>query len=156
MKKIFAIICVAVLGCAAASAQKGMKGIGLNVNYGTEIENFGVGAKFQYFFTDHLRGEAVFDYFFEKDHVHGWNLSADMHYLFNISGERLHLYPILGLTLANADGDFMEAVTKFGANIGAGIEYDVASNLAVNFQVKYAAVSKIDQAIIGLGATYRF
>ena len=156
MRKFLVIICVAVLGCAAANAQKGMKGIGFNLNYGTEIENFGVGAKFQYGFTDHLRGELAFDYFFEKDHVHGWNLSADMHYLFNISGERLKLYPILGLTLANADGDFMDAVTKFGANIGAGVEYDVASNLSVNFQVKYAAVSKIDQAIIGLGATYRF
>ena len=155
MKKLFVIICVAVLGIAAAHAEKGQKGLGFNVNYGTEIENFGLGAKFQYFFTDHLRGEASFNYFFKKDHVYMWDLNADIHYLFDVS-DRFHLYPILGLTLANLDGDGFDSVTKFGANIGGGAEFDVAHDFAVNFQVRYSAVSKIDQAVITLGATYRF
>ena len=136
MKKLFVIICVAVLGIAAAHAEKGQKGLGFNVNYGTEIENFGLGAKFQYFFTDHLRGEASFNYFFKKHETYMWDVNADLHYLFNVT-DRFHLYPVLGLTVANA-------------------KFDVANDFAVNFQVRYSAVSKIDQAVITLGATYRF
>lgn len=155
MKKFFVIICVAVLGIAASHAEKGQKGLGFNVNYGTEIENFGLGAKFQYFFTDHLRGEASFNYFFKKHETYMWDVNADLHYLFNVT-DRFHLYPVLGLTLANAKTSGIDGVTKFGANIGGGAEFDVANDFAVNFQVRYSAVSKIDQAVITLGATYRF
>ncbi|MBO4815038.1 MAG: porin family protein [Muribaculaceae bacterium] len=155
MRKIFVIICVAVLGIASAHAEKGQKGLGFNVNYGTEIENFGLGAKFQYFFTDNLRGEASFNYFFKKNNYSMWDLNADIHYLFNVS-DRFHLYPILGLTLANANPEGFDSTTKFGANIGGGAEFDIAHDLSVNFQVRYSAVSKIDQAVISLGATYKF
>jgi outer membrane protein X len=84
-----------------------------------------------------------------------WDVNADLHYLFNVT-DRFHLYPVLGLTVANAKTSGFDGITKFGANIGGGAEFDVAHDFAVNFQVRYSAVSKIDQAVITLGATYRF
>ena len=47
-----------------ASAQAKTAAVGLNLNYGTEIESLGLGVKGSYCFTDHIRGEASFNYFF--------------------------------------------------------------------------------------------
>lgn len=46
-----------------ASAQAKTAAVGLNLNYGTEIESLGLGVKGSYCFTDHIRGEASFNYF---------------------------------------------------------------------------------------------
>lgn len=67
-----------------ASAQAKTAAVGLNLNYGTEIESLGLGVKGSYCFTDHIRGEASFNYFFPKNHFTMWEINANAHYLFNI------------------------------------------------------------------------
>lgn len=80
-----------------ASAQAKTAAVGLNLNYGTEIESLGLGVKGSYCFTDHIRGEASFNYFFPKDHFTMWEINANAHYLFNI-GDKFKVYPLVGLT----------------------------------------------------------
>lgn len=67
MKKLFMVAIILMVGVGAAMAQKDVKAIGLNLNYGSEISNLGIGAKFQYGLTDAIRAEASFNYFLEKD-----------------------------------------------------------------------------------------
>ena len=67
MKKFFVLMIVAVLGCGAAMAQKGQMAVGGNLLYGTEINNVGLGAKFQYGITNEIRGEASFNYYFRNN-----------------------------------------------------------------------------------------
>ena len=64
MKKLMLIGCM-LLASVAMFAQKGTMGVGLNLNYGlhSDFKNLGVGAKYQYEFIDHLRGEASFNYY---------------------------------------------------------------------------------------------
>ena len=64
MKKLFALLCVAALGIGSAFAQAGRIGLGGNLVYGTEVENVGIGAKFQVGITDNWRAETSFNYFF--------------------------------------------------------------------------------------------
>lgn len=66
MKKL--LLTPLVLTSLFASAQAKTAAVGLNLNYGTEIESLGLGVKGSYCFTDHIRGEASFNYFFPKDH----------------------------------------------------------------------------------------
>ncbi len=80
-----------------ASAQAKTAAVGLNLNYGTEIESLGLGVKGSYCFTDHIRGEASFNYFFPKKHFTMWEINANAHYLFNI-GDKFKVYPLVGLT----------------------------------------------------------
>lgn len=81
MKKFFLMLCVALLSVGAFAQVKGDKSVGLNLSYGTEISNLGIGVKGQYNFTDAIRGEASFDYFLKKDGLKMWDININAHYL---------------------------------------------------------------------------
>lgn len=61
MKKLLLTLACAMTSLFA-SAQAKTAAVGLNLNYGTEIESLGLGVKGSYCFTDHIRGEASFKY----------------------------------------------------------------------------------------------
>ena len=84
MKKLLLTLACAMTSLFA-SAQAKTAAVGLNLNYGTEIESLGLGVKGSYCFTDHIRGEASFNYFFPKNHFTMWEINANAHYLFNKS-----------------------------------------------------------------------
>ena len=137
-----------------ASAQAKTAAVGLNLNYGTEIESLGLGVKGSYCFTDHIRGEASFNYFFPKDHFTMWEINANAHYLFNI-GDKFKVYPLVGLTYVHGHLSGFDT-GKFGVNLGGGAQYDLTDHLMLNFEVKYSLVSDLDQCVISLGAAYKF
>lgn len=158
MKKILTLIVVAVIGATSAFAQvKGDKAVGLNFLYGTGIESVGLGAKFQYNVLDPLRLEGSFNYFFKRKGQRGWEVNATAHYLFPISS-RFTLYPLAGIKVANVrQGDFGDnSITKFGANLGGGCDFNVTENWLLNAEIRYSIVSDIDQAVFSIGAGYRF
>ncbi len=156
MKKILALVLVAVMGCGYAAAQKGQMGVGGNLLYGTEINMVGIGGKFQYGITNDIRAEASFNYYFRNNGFHMWDLNANAHYLFNIA-PKFRAYPLAGLTVVNKSYSATdESVTRFGLNLGGGCEYEITPSVAVNAEFKYSIVSSIDQAVFLLGATYRF
>lgn len=105
MKKLFLTLAVALI-CVCAQAQvKGDVGVGLNLSYGTEISNIGIGVKGQYNFTDAIRGEVSFDYFLKKDGNKMWDVNVNAHYLFSVA-EKFKVYPLVGLTYANCSWDY--------------------------------------------------
>lgn len=186
MKKLFLILCVALVS-VGAFAQKGEQKVGLNLNYGTEISNVGLGAKYQYGITDAIRLEGSFDYFFKKDGASLWDINVNAHYLFPFAN-KFAAYPLVGLTYANCkistdgssdafssseiqdmiDAGIIESASdligesssmsegRFGANLGAGIQYDVNDTWVINFEVKYQLISDFNQAVFGIGVAYKF
>lgn len=182
MKKYFIILAMSLL-TASTFAQKGEKAAGVNLGYGTEISNLGIGAKFQYGITDAIRAEASFDYFLKKDGLKMWDVNINAHYLFPIV-DKFKVYPLVGLTYSNwnigsmdiyawsddngneewdegeerYDGEYegSGSTGKFGVNLGAGIEYAITNRLNVNFEVKYQLISDFSQAIFGIGLAYKF
>lgn len=157
MKKLlltFAALCI----CTGAFAQKGEKAVGLSFNYGTEIETLGFGLKFNYNITDEIRMAPNFTFFLKKNDFSMWDVNLDFNYLFRVAPE-FKIYPILGLSVATLhwdNGGQSGNDSRFGANIGAGFEYDLSREWAINLEIKYRAMSDIDQAVIGFGVTYRF
>ena len=95
MKKLLVLVCAAIVSISA-SAQKGDKAIGVNLSYGTEVKNIGLGVKGQYYFTNRLRGEASIDHFLKKDNVSMWDINANLHYLFDVA-PKLQVYPVVGV-----------------------------------------------------------
>ncbi|MBR2146149.1 MAG: porin family protein [Muribaculaceae bacterium] len=156
MKKFIAFTLVALLAVASASAQKGQMAVGGNLLYGTEINSVGLGAKFRYGILDNLRAEASFNYYFKNKGYHMWDLNANAHYLFPIAN-KFSAYPLAGFTIVNKTySDFDDSITRFGLNLGGGVEYDVRPNISLNAEIKYSIVSSIDQAVFSLGAVYKF
>lgn len=151
MKKIMILFASIVLGIGSISAQKGEKALGVNFNYGSEIETVGLGAKFQYGFTDEIRGEMSYNHFFKKHGLKMWDFNVNAHYLLPLS-EQTTFYPLAGLCFSKLS----KVTSNWGANIGCGIEYSLTEALSVGFEAKYQFVSDIDQAVLNLGFTYKF
>ena len=162
MKKLIIALCVAVMGIGSLAAQKGQSAAGLNFGYGSEIESFSIGAKYQYGITDALRAEAAFNYFLEKDGVSMWGIDVTAHYLFNVA-ENIKVYPLAGVTYANAKVEW-EGVSAsegaFGINVGAGVEYSISENIAINLEAKYQKLfgdlDAFDQVAASVGVAYKF
>ncbi len=154
MKKIMLLMTAILIGMGIMSAQKGEKAVGINLNYGSEVETLGLGAKFQYDFTDVIRGELAFNNFFKKHGLKMWNLEATAHYLLPLS-DKITFYPLSGLCFAKASSGGWSN-SEWGANLGGGIEFGLAENLCLDFEAKYQLVSDLDQAIISVGLAYKF
>ena len=162
MKKILTLVCVMMLGMGFAQAQvhQGQTAAGLNLVYGSEIENLGIGARFQYGVLDQLRAEVGLNYFFEKNHLTWWDVNINAHYLVGLWNDQLFIYPLAGLnyTMVNYNGELNEKGEEnhVGLNLGAGIEYEITDHFSVNFEYRHTIVRKVDQGVFGLGVNYKF
>lgn len=153
MKKLIVLFSMMFFIMGNAFAQKGIQSIGLNLNYGSEIERMGIGIKYQYNITDNIRVEPSMNYFFENDGIDMLDFNANVHYLFPMDNN-IRIYPLAGLTFARWDFGLVES--RLGVNVGGGAECDISDNLMLNFELKYQVVSDLDQAIFNFGIAYMF
>ena len=156
MKKLIVLFSMMFFMMGYAFAQKGIQAAGVHLSYGTEIESFGIGIKYQYNITDNIRLEPSMNYFFENNGVDMFDLNANAHYLFPMASN-IRVYPLAGLTFASWDaGKGVDNITRLGVNLGGGAEFDIADNLMLNFELKYQFVSDLDQAVFNVGIAYMF
>ena len=153
MKKLIVLFSMMFFIMGSAFAQKGIQAAGVHLTYGTEIESFGIGVKYQYNITDNIRLEPSMNYFFENNGVDMFDINANAHYLFPMASN-VRVYPLAGLTFTR--WDFGKVVTRLGVNVGGGAEMDITDNLMLNFELKYQAVSDLDQAVFKIGVAYMF
>ena len=161
MKKLIVLFSMMFFIMGSAFAQKGIQAAGVHLTYGTEIESFGIGVKYQYNITDNIRLEPSMNYFFENNGVDQFDLNANVHYLFPMASN-VRVYPLAGLTFARwsfpqlIGGKFSNDATRLGINFGGGAEMDITDKLMLNFELKYQFVNDFDQAIFNFGIAYMF
>lgn len=163
MKKFIIAACMMLIGFGSAFAQQGKQAIGGNLSYGTEIESVGLGVKYQYHITDQIRIEPSMDYFFKNDGLSMFDINANVHYLFPVASN-VRLYPLAGFTYTNwhldlgkvGDYNVSGSDGKFGVNLGAGAEFNLAANWVMNLEIKYQLISDVDQGVFNLGVAYNF
>ena len=153
------LLAVALLAFAGAQAQsKGDNAVGLNLVLGTgDLDNVGLGFKYQYNITAPIRIEPTFTYFFKKNYTTAWDLMANFHYVIPLA-DRFDIYPLAGVGLQSTDVDspfFDFSSTDFQFNIGCGAEYWFNYNWAGVFEFKYK-LSNYDFANFNFGVAYRF
>ena len=153
MKKFIVLFSMMFFIMGSAFAQKGIQTAGVHLSYGTEIESFGIGVKYQYNITNNIRLEPSMNYFFEKNGIDMFDINANAHYLFPMASN-VRVYPLAGLTVAR--WDLGKGTTRLGVNIGGGAEMDITDDLILNFELKYQTVSDLDQAIFNVGVAYIF
>ena len=161
MKKFIVLFSMMFFIMGSAFAQKGIQAAGVHLSYGTEIESFGIGIKYQYNITDNIRLEPSMNYFFENNGIDQFDINANAHYLFPMASN-VRVYPLAGLTFARwsfpqlIGGKFSNDATRLGINFGGGAEMDITDKLMLNFELKYQFVNDFDQAIFNLGIAYMF
>ena len=162
MKKFFVAMFVAMLCMSAQAQEKGDVAIGLRsgVNIATlkiagleeDVTNFGIGAFGQYNLSDNWRLELEGIYHPMKDHVSDITVGLNVHYLFSL-GESIKIYPTLGYALAFVHSEAYTITGKGGASqqishdsenetdggiqVGAGIQYNLGSNVFIAGEYKY-------------------
>ena len=162
MKKLLLLVCAAVMSLSA-SAQAGDKALGAQLVFGSETNSLGFGVKGQYYFTDHIRGEGSFDYFFKRKGLSMWDVNANVHYLFDVA-DKFKVYPLAGLGYTNWSYkyEFEGAPVIEGSdgrlaiNLGGGAEYELTKNLSVNAEAKYQIISNYNQLVLGVGVAAKF
>lgn len=173
MAKSFKALLMAVAlfaGFGTAHADGGDNAAGVDIAYGTDVNMVGIALKYQHYFSDNLRIQPSFTYYFEKDKSNMYSLDLDAHYLFNFA-EKHNVYPIFGFTLLDVHWkDFCEGKTnsegdlkydshnhlRFGVNVGAGYQFDITDDFSVNLNAKYQIVSTHGQFVIGVGCAVKF
>ena len=176
-KTLLSLVCAVVFGAgvAMAQAEAGDIAAGVQLNYGSGIENLGIGARFMYTPIDHLRGEVEVNYFFKKNYNSLVDVSLNAQYLFGLVNNRLFLYPTLGLCYASQSIDLKEfakdaaeisgsytsfgnnkSVNKFGMNLGAGAQWQINEHFGVSLEYRHTIMKSIDQGVFSVGGIYKF
>lgn len=158
MKKIALFLVCLVVGISTSFAQRaGDSSIGVNLNYASET-SFGIGARYQYNFTDNIRVEPEFNYYFKHDYCSFWDLGANMSYLFPVASD-VTLYPLVGFGYmhgkAEVDG-YSSSDGSFQAKLGAGVEFQLLPTTKLIIEPKYQFNDFENQFIITAGIAYCF
>ena len=136
MKKLFFVFCMMFISMASF-AQQGKTTVGVHADYLIDDpNNFGIGANVGYEFLNNVRAVAGFDYLFKKDFISYWNAEFNAEYLFRL-GEKFSIYPLAGIDLFGISVEHGGNDSKLGLNLGAGVEFDVASGVALKAEYTY-------------------
>lgn len=112
MKKVLLLLAVALMSLSGTvqAQSKGDMAVGINLGVapclekGAKVNNFGIGAKFQYNVTTPIRLEADVDYWFKDKGMDVFDISANVQYLFHCLDGRLTFYPTLGIGYGRIGG----------------------------------------------------
>lgn len=133
MKKLFVVLLMAVAFCGSAEAQKGMKGIGVNINGINSLvsgeTSLGFGVKFQYNLSDYMRIEPSFTYYFanELENVYKMTVLANMHFFFS-APKAFRPYLFIG----GGDGSICRYRSSYVFGSGYSYSYDDEAGLVLN------------------------
>ena len=170
MKKLFLTLCIALFSVGAFAQEKGDMAVGGSLNFSTDASMFGIGARYQYFFIDNLRGDGEFTYYFKKNGVSMFTVLASANYLFNVA-DNVHVYPIAGLGIGHSSSSSVDinesymgqtihitsdggSSTNFIGQIGVGGQYNFTDKFAANFDAKIQ-FSSATAFVIAAGIIYK-
>lgn len=163
MKKI--LFLVAFLSTVAATyAQRGDLAIVGNLGYQTNYERFALGAQMRYNIADRFRLAPDITFMFPNDKVTGLDVNLNLHYVFDLSADRLTFYPLAGFgmqnnfygkrTVGNATID-SDTRTKLAFNLGAGLTYNLSARSFLNVEGKFMFGDE-DSGVFLIGYGWRF
>lgn len=163
IKKSAIAVALCLAGSVPAFAEQGDPALGLNLGVAPSVSdlsytNFGLGLKFQYGLTDHLRGEAEFTYWCESNSISAFELAVNFHYMFDVVN-RFQMYPIIGLGYGQPRCETnigKVSYDRFLFNLGVGGEYEFSSHWVGTAELKYQYMKDFSRLPITVGIAYKF
>lgn len=138
---------------------EGTFGLGVHTGYGAEINSIAGGIHAHYYHTNNIRFAPALTYFIPRKGAEMWMIDADAHYILPLS-YAVSLYPTAGLHYSKwgydatkNDGLPQQNWTKhrLGANLGLGMQYDLAYKIRLNFEFKYQLIPDYSQLVFTAG-----
>lgn len=174
MRRLILIAAMALFSATAyAQHEKGDKSIGLGAAYGTEISEYGIDVRVAYYFNPRTRTELSANMYSAHEGINSWDLNLNFHYLIPLVKERFFCYPLLGLTYSfwkfvpepieiteegesKYEYDLDNKESRFGTNIGMGVEFAVTPSILINLEGRYQMISDFNQFVAVLGISHKF
>lgn len=168
MKKLIALTVLLTLGVGCVMARNQEESterkhaVGIDVNYATQIDQVGIGAKYQWKVgkKKRLYIEPNFHYFLKKDGVSVIEVGVNFKWAYPLIENKFKVYPLVGLGYANTNTDATNdspavTETKLEWDLGVGAQYDFTDRWAGTFEFRRASVND-GMLVFGLGALYKF
>ncbi|MEO0787809.1 MAG: hypothetical protein AAFY36_04050 [Bacteroidota bacterium] len=153
LRYAFILLCLSFMA-NTASAQL-MVGGGLG--YGTEAEQIGIQGRVIYGFTENIRGEADFTYYFVEDPLNYSEFNINGNYIFSNTGTTL-VYALAGLNFSTVGFDtglgVNASATETGINLGAGANFAVGGGGTMIFGEARYVLSDLDQLVLAAGVLF--
>lgn len=154
-KFLLSLMCLVSAVCISR-AESGDIAVGVQMGHGSYWNQIGLGAKVQVSFSDALRLEPAFNYYFRQDDMATWDVDVNLHYLFDVA-DSFAIYPLGGLFVSNWDLKGAKgSETRFGANLGAGAEYAITDVVSLGGELRYMLTGDFRQLVTSVGVTFRF
>jgi len=171
---IFAVITLILCSLTVnAGEHTGQKSVGLRGGFTTRNTTATAGLYFSYRFTEHFRLTPKMDYVFRH---HGtdafsFNFDSEMPISLSPASDKVTFYPIAGInytTLTNhtssndpvqfseSSDDSSQRVSRFGLNLGAGIEYFATPTLRLAFEGKCSLIKQYTGGYFNISIGYVF
>lgn len=141
---------------------------GVEFAYAGKMEAFGLGVRLLYGINENIRLDLSDHYYFKKEYKYLDDLNLNVHYLFDVA-DNLQLYPLAGVTLLLWKVEFDDynfqtdtwfknsfSDSKFGVNLGGGVQYALTDQLMLNGEVKFQLISDTNQLVLSAGLIYKF
>ena len=187
--KVFRTLFVAlamVFGISTANADEGDHAVGFNFGYAVgdyHMSNFGIGLKYSYQLSDNLRVQPSFMYYFDNEKFAMKDASVDVHYLFNLQDDAMHIYPIFGASnIFGAEREYTmkkgeeagmdkdkyyydnddnpvhkkDKFTRIAFNLGMGYQYDITDDFGLVVEAKYKIAKSFGHFYLAAGCVITF
>lgn len=157
MKKTILLATAMIIAALGSQAKAVDLAAGIGLNYATKFDQAGLGLKVQVGLTPNWRIQPEIIYFFQNRNVSTFQANFDVHYAFNIA-PKLNVYPLAGVSFSSWSYDYSDcdANTRFGVNLGAGLEYRVASRLDIFVEERGQITSDYSQSLATMGVKFHF
>ena len=143
------------------------KAVGIRAGYSTRNTCPLAGLSFQYTFTPHFRLAPSADYMFRHHGTDAFAFNINAQFPIVLSaGNTWRFYPLAGVAYCNwnhhtvsdddAHRDVSTHTTRFGINVGAGVEYMCTSTLKLSLEGKYNMVKSFSAGVFNVGIAYVF
>lgn len=156
IKWIVAAVCAVGMMFAAqpALAQRGEKALGLKGGFSTKNDGGVAAVYFHYTLHKHIRLAPEIGYMFRNNGMSGFECCVDVHFPFRMA-RGFNIYPLMGVTLNNWDWQ-SDSATRFGFDIGGGVDIYMTTNLKLTLQGKYSMMNDFGGGFFDAGIAYVF
>ena len=171
-KVIILLIVILSSFCSHAQMKHGQYSIGYSGGYGFVTEQGILRTDFRYNLIDYIRIEPTVSHFLKKNGLKTWNIGLNVHYVLSIK-EVAAIYPLVGVTSSFWNLDRNKTIvdevtgektterqkskdTYLGGMFGLGLEVYILDEIILGTEVKYNALEKRDQLLVGVRVAYNF
>lgn len=160
MKKLVLLVLLAVVGLTAnAQTRGGESSLGFTIGGGfDDVNNATLGIDYRYCIFDNFRISPSLTYNVKNETLSAWAIDMNAHYVFNLN-EWFGFYPLAGLDLSfwkSSYDHFSYNFTRFGVNVGLGVELYATNEFTIGAEVKYLGIKDFDRPTIGFRLGYNF